>query len=226
MGFYDYCTLTGYLGGPVVGAALVGSLGAGNNTQGAMLSFFVIAGLLALSALTLHIFVPGTGKAAIGFSDLKGHKILDTKELRNVFKVKEVRLMFPIWLILATLIGLAIVYLPRILENRLSTADLQGGNEYFFIAMFFLAGALALGLFQPFWGKISDKVGRLPVMVWGVISVLGVVLILGFWGNSVYDTDIYKSTWGVNVLLAIPVVIFGVGAGAFIPAALGLMADK
>src|SRR4030065_686973 len=87
-------------------------------------------------------------------------------DLKKVFKVREIKLMFPIWLIIATLLGLAITYLPIILLNQ----EVKGST----IGVMFGAAGVALGLLQPFWGKVSDMVGRIPVMAYGGFSIFWV----------------------------------------------------
>jgi len=124
--------------------------------------------------------------------------------------------MFPIWLIIATLLGLAITYLPIILLNE--------GTSGATIGIMFAAAGIALGLLQPFWGKVSDIVGRIPVMAYGVFSIAGIAVMLVFFPNAAFSQD----DAGVHFKLIgmIPLGILGLGAGAFVPSALALMADS
>src|SRR5512137_1340600 len=90
MGWFDYSTFLGYILGAVVGGFLV-------ELVDSRVGFLIIAILLSISAVMLYSFVHKenvrTGKEYHGgFSELK-----------RVFRVREVRLMFPIWLIIATL---------------------------------------------------------------------------------------------------------------------------
>ena len=203
MGWFDYSTFLGYIIGAVLGGFLI-------DLTGARVGFIIIAGFLGASAVMLYTMVKyekvkSSGKHFAGFAELK-----------VVFKVREIRLMFPIWLIIATLLGLAITYLPRIMLSE----DISGST----IGLMFGAAGVALGLLQPFWGKVSDIVGRIPVMAYGVFSIFGIVVMLLFFPDSAFElTD-----EGVDFKLIgmIPLGIFGLGAGAFVPAALALMADS
>lgn len=202
MGWFDYSTFLGYIIGAVVGGFLI-------DLTGARVGFVIIAGLLALSAILLQTLVrrePVSSKAEHmgGFA-----------ELRRVFRIREIRLMFPIWLIIATLLGIAITYLPIILLN----ADVSGTT----IGLMFAAAGVALGLLQPFWGKVSDIVGRIPVMAYGVFSILGIVVMLLLFPEAAFE----MTDDGVDFHLAgmIPLGIMGLGAGAFVPSALAMMAD-
>lgn len=203
MGWFDYSTFLGYIIGAVIGGFLI-------DLAGARAGFMIIAGLLGLSALLLQTFVRKETKKAnlahyASFQDLK-----------RMFKIREIRLMFPIWLIIATLLGLAITYLPRIMLSENITGTTIG-------IMFGLAG-IALGLLQPFWGKVSDIVGRIPVMAYGVFSIFGIVVLVLLFPEQAFElTD-----EGIKFKLEgmIPLGILGLGAGAFVPAALALMADS
>ncbi|MDD1773126.1 MAG: MFS transporter, partial [Methanomassiliicoccales archaeon] len=136
-------------------------------------------------------------------------------ELKKVFKVREIRLMFPIWLIIATLLGIALTYLPIILlDNNISGSKIG--------LLFGLAG-IALGLMQPFWGKVSDIVGRIPVMAYGVFSIFGIVVMLVAFPDSAFTMADNTLTFEIGI---IPLGILGLGAGAFVPAALAMMADS
>jgi len=202
MGWFDYSTFLGYIVGAVVGGFMV-------DVTGASLGFVVVSVLLAMSAIMLFIWVKGE-KVRIVEKHLSGFA-----ELRRVFKVREIRLMFPIWLIIATLLGIALTFLPVILLNE----EVEGAT----IGIMFGAAGVALGLLQPFWGKVSDVIGRIPVMAYGVFSILGIVLMLLLFPDAAF----YQDSEGLHFRLMgmIPLGIFGLGAGAFVPAALALMAD-
>ena len=203
MGWFDYSTFLGYIIGAVVGGFLI-------DMVGAQIGFAIIAGLLALSAVLLFMLVKKERVQAK--AEFRG----GFAELRRVFKVREIRLMFPIWLIIATLLGIAITYLPIILLNN----DVSGAT----IGVMFAAAGVALGLLQPFWGKVSDIVGRIPVMAYGVFSILGIIIMLLFFPNSAFDVT--DSGIEFHLLGMIPLGIMGLGAGAFVPSALAMMADS
>jgi MFS family permease len=203
MGWFDYSTFLGYIIGAVVGGFMV-------DLVDSRIGFLTIAGLLAISAVMLFSLVHKEPvkwgkKYRGGFSELK-----------RVFKVREVRLMFPIWLIIATLLGIAITYLPIILLNE----DVEGST----IGIMFAAAGVALGLLQPFWGKVSDIIGRIPVMAYGVLSILGIIIMLLFFDDAAFEN--VDGELHFKLLGMIPLGIFGLGAGAFVPSALAMMADS
>jgi len=197
MGLYDYSTFCGYILGPVLG-------GFAHNLFGVQISFYIVSGILVVSALILYKFV-----ISEKINTSTKHRFIDIDEFKAVFKIREIREMFPIWLIMSTLIGIAVTYLPRIMKET--------GTSDVLIGVFFGVAGLFLGLLQPLWGRVSDKVGRLPVMYYGVFSVLGIILIL-----LVFRREVEL----LNPVVIIPLALCGLGAGAFVPSALAMMADN
>jgi MFS family permease len=203
MGWFDYSTFLGYIIGAVVGGFLV-------ELVNVRIAFVLMAGMLAVSAIMLYSLV----KKEKVTKKSEGH--VGLAQLRKVFKVREVRLVFPIWLIVATLLGIALTYLPIILLSQ----NIKGST----IGMMFAGAGVVLGLLQPFWGKVSDVVGRIPVMAYGVFSMLGIIVMLLLFPDAIY----YQDATGVhfNLIGVIPLGLLGLGAGAFVPSALALMADS
>jgi MFS family permease len=203
MGWFDYSTFLGYIIGAVLGGFMI-------DFTGPVAGFVIVAALLGASATMLQILVKKERPVA------KAAAMEGFQALRKVFKIREIRLMFPIWLIIATLLGLAITYLPRIMLSE----DISGTT----IGIMFGAAGVALGLLQPFWGKVSDIVGRVPVMAYGVFSIFGIVVMVLFFSEHAF----VMTDEGVEFKLIgmIPLGLLGLGAGAFVPAALAMMADS
>jgi len=203
MGWFDYSTFLGYILGAVVGGFLM-------RYVMPQIGFLIVAVVLAASAIMLYTLVKKEQVVR------KAERVSGFTELRNVFKIREVRLIFPIWLIIATLLGLALTYLPIIMRSQNVEGTTIG-------IMFGLAG-VALGLLQPFWGKVSDIVGRIPVMAYGVFSIAGIVTMLLLFPNSAINVT--PDGIDFNPIGLIPLAILGLGAGAFVPSALAMMADS
>ncbi|HDP96273.1 MAG TPA: MFS transporter [Euryarchaeota archaeon] len=201
MGWFDYSTFLGYIFGAVIGGFSIEYLG---NVP----AFLLIAGALFGSALLLfklvHSEAPRTKAVHYGNWD----------ELRKVFRVREIREIFPIWLIIAILLGLAITYLPRIMLSEGVSGSQIG-------IMFALAGA-ALGLLQPFWGKLSDRFGRVPIMTYGILSITGIIMMVLIFREETFTRTEDGLSFGIGI---IPLGIFGLGAGAFVPSALAMITD-
>jgi MFS family permease len=204
MGFYDYSTFAGY----IIGAVLAGVLIAGlqnigfSHVDSVRITFFPVAAFLGISALVLRLFVRQEKVTAVKA------RLFDFRDLREVLKVRTIGVLLPVWLIISTILGIALTYLPRALFE----ANVTPLN----IALLFGGVGLALLLLQPVWGKISDVVGRVPVMFYGILSILGVLVLASLFWPRILARD--------PVLLA-AVGICALGAGAFVPSALALMAD-
>lgn len=203
MGWFDYSTFLGYIIGAVLGGFMI-------DFTGPTVGFIIVAVLLGASAAMLQLLVKKE-KPVVKAAAMEGFQAL-----KKVFRIREIRLMFPIWLIIATILGLAITYLPRIMLSE----DVSGST----IGIMFGAAGVALGLLQPFWGKVSDIVGRVPVMAYGVFSILGIVVMVLFF--SEYAFEMNGGEIEFKLIGMIPLAIFGLGAGAFVPAALAMMADS
>jgi len=204
MGFYDYSTFAGYIIGAVFAGLLIQALlGFGFDRVAAVrFTFFPVAAFLGLSALILRLYVRRERVMAVKA------KLFDFQDLRAVLKVRTIAMLLPVWLIISTILGIALTYLPRVLFEANLTP--------FTIALLFGGVGLALLLLQPVWGKVSDIVGRVPVMFVGILSILGILVLAAlFWPHIVARELVY----------IIPVGFFALGSGAFVPSALALMAD-
>ncbi len=204
MGFYDYSTFAGYIVGAVFAGLLIETmLALGFDRVAAVrLTFFPVAAFLGLSAVILQLYVRRERVTAVKA------KLFDFRDLREVLKVRTIAMLLPVWLIISTILGIALTYLPRVLFEANVTP--------FNIALLFGGVGLALLLLQPVWGKVSDIVGRVPVMFYGILSILGILVLASlFWPHILARELVY----------VIPVGIFALGAGAFVPSALALMAD-
>ena len=209
MGFYDYSTFAGYIVGAVLAGILIGSLEqlGYSQVQAVRLTFYPVALFLGLSALVLQLYVRREQVRSVKA------RLFDFRDLREVLKVREIGVLLPVWLIVSTILGIALTYLPRVLfEAKVTPLN---------IALLFGGIGLALLLLQPLWGKVSDIVGRVPVMFYGILSILGVITMAAlFWGQIIAPVPILD-----KIAYVAPVGIFALGSGAFVPSALALMAD-
>ena len=205
MGFYDYSTFAGYIIGAVMAGILIDRLTQGfglDHVSAVRLTFLPVAAFLGVSAVVLRKFVKKERVTAVKA------KLFDFSDLRDVLKVREIGVLLPVWLIISTILGIALTYLPRVL--------FQGGVTPLNIALLFGGVGLVLLLLQPLWGKLSDIVGRVPVMFYGILSILGVIVMAAlFWQQIVAREIPYLAVLGILAL----------GSGAFVPSALALMAD-
>jgi MFS family permease len=209
MGFYDYSTFAGYIIGVVLAGVLIDLLqGSGlGRVEAVRLTFLPVAAFLGISALVLQLYIRKERVTAVKA------KLFDFKDLRQVLRIREIRVLLPVWLLISTILGIALTYLPRVLfEAQVTPVN---------IALMFGGVGLALLLLQPLWGKISDIVGRAPVMFYGILSIFGVLVMAAlFWPEIVAKTPITQ-----RLVYLVPVGLFSLGAGAFVPSALALMAD-
>jgi MFS family permease len=207
MGTFDGANLSGwgagFLMGGLINEALAGQLYLG----------FILAGFLGAAGCVYVYFSvrePSRGDFTV--------KHLNAGHILSVFKSRAVILLTLPWLMMYIMIG-----------GGLAFAGLEGSN---YNIPAWLVGAGMAGLCavllstQRFFGRLSDKHGRMPLMLTGVTGIGGLVIL----GMAVYFIgwpsleDVTK-----NLLVWVPVLglaaLFGFMAFAFAPAALASLGD-
>lgn len=111
---------------------------------------------------------------------------------RNMLKLGQVRAVSIIYLLMFLSLGLYVIYLPTWLENVVGVS----GTE---IASLFFVGGLANVISSPIAGRLSDQVGRKPLIIASCIG-LGVVMIL--------TTYVINGIWFAYLLFAGAMVMF------------------
>jgi MFS family permease len=209
MGAFDAFNMLGWVVGYAVGALFLeffkGSLG----------HTFLIAGVMALFGC-LYCFV--------NITEPKKHDVLCEKirfdKIIGVLKQRSVLLLTLPWFIVFMIIGAVMTFLT------VSTA--KGG--ILTISPILLSGiiggaGIVLITTQVIFGRLSDKYGRLPIMVIGTIGFVGVMTVIGVgYGLSLTPNgeDVKNSILRFWPLLG----LFGIMALAFGPSALSSLADE
>ncbi len=128
--------------------------------------------------------------------------------------------LFIVWLVVfIDLLGFGIVLpvLPRQVDRYLT--DLSPEAKGAMIGILFSSFSLMQFLFSPVWGRISDRIGRRPVLL---ISLLGSVIFYALYGYAV-TLPASEATLAVALLLVSRV---GAGiAGASVGTAAAVIAD-
>ncbi len=209
MGAFDAFNMLGWVVGYAVGALFLeffkGSLG----------HTFLIAGVMALFGC-LYCFV--------NITEPKKHDVLCEKirfdKIIGVLKQRSVLLLTLPWFIVFMIIGAVMTFLT------VSTA--KGG--ILTISPILLSGiiggaGIVLITTQVIFGRLSDKYGRLPIMVIGTIGFVGVMTVIGVgYGLALTPNgeDVKNSILRFWPLLG----LFGIMALAFGPSALSSLADE
>jgi MFS family permease len=208
MGTFDGANLSGWGAGFLMGG-LVNERFASDLYLG-----FVLAGVIGAAGL-LYVYMSVREPKRDEFTI----KQLDARHILSVFRRRSVVLLTMPWMMMYIMIG-----------GGLAFAGLEGKNQSI---PAWLVGAGMAGLCimlmstQRFFGRLSDKHGRLPLMLTGVVGILGLVIL----GGGVYMAGWPKSLDVVtgNLLVWGPVIglagVFGFMAFAFAPAALASLGD-
>ena len=111
---------------------------------------------------------------------------------RNLLKLAQVRAVSVIYLLMFLSLGLYVIYLPTWLQNVVGVS----GTD---IASLFFVGGLANVISSPIAGRLSDRLGRKPLIIASCIG-LGIVMIL--------TTYLIDGIWFAYLLFALAMVMF------------------
>jgi MFS family permease len=208
MGAFDAFNMLGWVVGYALGALFLEFL------HGSLWQTFVFAGAMALFGCVYCFF---------NIAEPKKHDVLCEKirfrTIASVLKQRSVLLLTFPWFIVFMIIGAVMTFLT------VSTS--QG---ILMVSPLVLSGAITgagivLILTQVFYGRLSDKYGRLPIMIVGTIGFVGLMTVIGIgYGLAPTTTgeDVKNSIISFWPLLG----IFGLMALAFGPSALSSLADE
>jgi len=208
MGTFDGANLSGWGAGFLMGG-LVNERLASDLSLG-----FVLAGLVGASGLVyVYLSVKEPNREAFTI------KRLDAGHILSVFKRRSVLLLTMPWLMMYIMIGGGLAFAGLEGQNQEIPAWMVGAG---------MAGLCAMLMStQRFFGRLSDKHGRMPLMLTGVTGILGLVLLgggvyLAGWPESLEVVTGNLLVWGPIMALA---GVFGFMAFAFAPAALASLGD-
>jgi MFS family permease len=189
MGIYDFANLGGYVLGIFAAGILV-------RTHHLLTPFYFGSALAATGAIFAYLKLKELHSSTVGI-------VSPLETIRLLLGDRHAAAMFPIWLSVTTFIGMALTFGPRVGPSPIFTSALLGGVIF------------VLALTQPFFGHLSDKYGRGKLMMFGMLSLVGL-----------FATVIAMYHGRLPFLSVAPfLVAFGVGSFAFAPAALATLGD-
>jgi MFS family permease len=208
MGAFDAFNMLGWVVGYAIGALFLEFL------KGSLWQTFIVAGAMALfGCVYCFINVKEPKKYDVCSKKIRFDTII------GVLKQRSILLLTLPWFIVFMIIGAVMTFLTvSTSEGFLSISPL-----------FLSAGIAGAGIFliitQVVYGRLSDRYGRLPIMVVGTIGFVGLMSVIGI-GYGLAPTtsgeDIKNSIIRFWPLLG----IFGFMALAFGPSALSSLADE
>src|SRR5438477_3166175 len=120
-----------------------------------------------------------------------------------------------VWLVVfIDLLGFGIVLpvMPRQAEPYLTELQLSPNAKGAVIGVLFSVFSLMQFVFSPVWGRVSDRIGRRPVLL---ISLLGSVVFYALYGYAVsLPRDAAELALGLMLLARIGAGVGGAGVGA------------
>jgi DHA1 family tetracycline resistance protein-like MFS transporter len=116
--------------------------------------------------------------------------------------------------------GIVLPLLPRYAEQYLTPLNVSGGLAGLTLGVLYSSFSLMQFLFSPMWGRISDRVGRRPVLLVGLVGSVVFYTLFGYASQLPPETSAVFALW---LLLAART---GAGiAGATVGTAQAVIAD-
>lgn len=197
MGRFDAMNLLGWILGFAVGFGTLGVL-ANSSLYGI---FLLGAGILATGLAVTWTLVRGSG----GEPQTRPASIQLRRLVRTVAR-RDVLLVAMPWLVIYMLIGTGLFFL--------GTSSSAVGISRTLLAVVIGAGGLVLLATQPYFGRLSDRFGRIRMMLVGMVGFVALLTVAGLL-SAFGPNPILLGLAGLSVLLAL----------AYGPAALAALAD-
>ena len=208
MGAFDAFNLLGWVAGYAMGALFLEIL------KASLWESFMIAGLMALI---------GSIYSWVNITEPKKYDILSNKvrfdSIIAVLRQRSILLLTLPWFIVFMIIGSVLTFLTVSTSQGILT-----------ISPILLSGIIAgvgivLVVTQVFYGWLSDRFGRLPVLVVGAIGFIGVISMIGV-GYGLASPATAENVRDSIVRFWPLLGVFGFMALAFGPSALSSLADE
>lgn len=188
--------------------------------------------LLAIGLLDffLEISTPEDKKIPLGGED---HSHIG--ELVDAFQDKELKKVLPAWLLVMTILGTIVTFLPIILSTGITQpgesdtlsvdVSVSSGLDTTELGLFFVGGMAILGGMQIFFGKMVDRVGSRPILLIGVTSILLLAIEVLF--AVTYHPEWFNDPFaGIGLFFIVIAGITGLGVSGFGPAALAVLSHN
>ncbi len=208
MGAFDAFNMLGWVVGYAMGALFLEFL------KGSLWQTFIIAGAMALF---------GCVYCLVNIAEPKKYDVLCKKiRYRNIIDVlrrRSILLLTLPWFIVFMIIGAVMTFLTVSTSQGILTI-----SPLLLSGIISIAGIILICT-QVFYGRLSDKYGRLPIMVVGTIGFIGLMTVIGI-GYGLAPTNSGEDVKN-SILRFWPLLgFFGVMALAFGPSALSSLADE
>jgi len=161
IGMFDGVNLAGWGVGFLVGGILKGVF-ADN-----LIWIFVVSGFLALIGCIyayINLIEP----------DVKKHIVrkLSLSHMASVLKQRSILLLVLPWFVIYMILGDFFAFIPK-------AGGQDFGIEGWLIGAVMATATIAVVIFQRGYGALSDKIGRMKVMIIGVVGIVGLLAMFG-----------------------------------------------
>jgi MFS family permease len=208
MGAFDAFNMLGWVVGYAIGALFLEFL------KTSLWQTFAVAGAMAVFGC-IYCF--------LNITEPKKYDVLAKKirfsNIIGVLKQRSILLLTLPWFIVFMIIGAVMTFLTVSTSQGILTISPV------LLSAIIVAAGIVLIVTQVIYGRLSDKYGRLPIMVVGTVGFVGLMTVIGL-GYGLAPTtsgeDVKNSIVSLWPLLG----VFGLMALAFGPSALSSLADE
>jgi MFS family permease len=158
IGMFDGVNLVGWGGGFLVGGLLK------DHFADNLIWTFVISGILALIGCIyayINLIEPDVGKHVV--------EKLTASRILSVIKQRTILLLVLPWFVIYMILGNFFAFIPK-------AGGQEFGIEGTHIGAVMAGATIAVVAFQRGYGALSDRIGRIKVMVIGVVGIVGLLM--------------------------------------------------
>jgi len=166
---------------------------------------------------------------------LAGHDQGHVEQVLKLIRNSDLSRILPAWLFVMIILGTIVTFLPIILSTGITqpgqgdvlSADegLSAGLSSAQVGIYLVSGMTVLGVMQVFFGKLVDRIGRRPILLLGVVSLVllsaEIVFVVSF-----HPEWFVNPFAGNGLIFVITASMIGLGVSGFGPAALTVLADN
>ncbi|MDD5191311.1 MAG: MFS transporter [Dehalococcoidales bacterium] len=198
MAWYSSATMVGRFLAPLLGGALIMNNGTDFHWV------YLVDGILGVLALTAALFIKFPAVSLKPAGETKRTKRDIGKEIVAVVTHRGILSTSLVEAVQYFAYGAIETFLPRFLKENTNFTSLQIGS-------LFTAQIIVAAFSKPVMGRLSDKYGRLPVIIGGLVMGGLVTLALGFTTNY--------------IVLIVLIALFGLGLATVTASTSALVAD-
>jgi MFS family permease len=207
LGVFQFVQIFGWLFGFALGGVLLEVL-----ADGLEWVFVISGGMCAFGAVYAYLNVAEPRRERYLADEL------NWSHLVSVLRQRAVVLLVAPWFVIYLLISTVFTFSFKASYEVLNLSGFQ-------LAGLLLGGGTVLLVTFVLFGRLSDRLGRMPIMIVGTVGMVGLMMMVGIMFMTWPGGDISTPAADHVNRFLIPIGVFAFAAGAFAPSALASLVD-